>query len=61
MNNDKSRCPDLVNSYQRCILCEGHAGAHVPGPSPLDLSFDCQQCGKKFANLEEFDAHVACA
>ena len=57
-NKDPFQCPHLVNPDKRCIRAEGHQGSCMAGPS--GSTYDCKNCGRMFATLADFDAHVPC-
>jgi hypothetical protein len=61
MENKQFQCPAFVAPDQQCIRFEGHEGQHAVGPTPKAAVCNCPVCGKRFASIEEFDAHVPCA
>jgi hypothetical protein len=61
MQHEPFQCTEFVAANQQCIRFEGHSGEHSAGPKPSSASVcDCPVCGKRFASVKDFDAHVPC-
>lgn len=60
---DKFRCPEFVAADLQCIRTEGHEGACDSGlaqPPAKGADCECTICKRKFASIEDFDAHAPC-
>jgi hypothetical protein len=58
-NKERFQCPTMVYPDKRCFRAEFHEGPCMAGPS--GSTYDCKNCGRMFATLAEFDAHVPCS
>ena len=59
---NKFQCTALVDSSPqgRCILVEGHTGAHITPRQPQGGGYLCPSCNKVWATVESFETHVPC-
>jgi len=60
---DKFRCSKFLAPERQCIRAEGHEGpcdSGITKPPIRGAVCECTFCKRKFASIDEFDAHAPC-